>query len=194
LGRGEPRSIEFLDKPRVSSPYSAILSKRTSGKERRFVPLGKGIEASRKLPRGYCGRVCRECLRPPVVPLRKGDKESQTLGRALERDSLPYVIGTLSPAEGQYQDEGAAIRRFVQGSWFGVDEACPRVGSAVWSSAAASEARRRFGSGQRGRKGRPDPLLPWEARTPSPRGAAVPHSAGRTPGNSIVNPTRPVFL
>lgn len=36
---------------------------------------------------------------------------------------------------------GAAIRRFVQASRFRVDEACPRVGSAVWS---AAQAKRRF--------------------------------------------------
>ena len=37
-----------------------------------FVPLGKGIEALRKLRRAFCGRGLPDCLRPPMVPLLKG--------------------------------------------------------------------------------------------------------------------------
>jgi hypothetical protein len=61
-------------------------------------------------------------------------------------DILPHSLGTQSPAERHYQDTEAAIRRFVQASRFRVNEACPWIGNAFWS-AAASEARRRFGSG-----------------------------------------------
>ena len=57
---------------------------------------------------------------------------------------LLQLIGTQSPAEGHYQDLGAAIRRFVQAARFRVNEACPQAGSVFWT-AAASEARRRFG-------------------------------------------------
>ena len=42
-----------------------------------FVPLGKGMEALRKLPRAFCGRGSPSCLRPPMVPLLKGDKDSK---------------------------------------------------------------------------------------------------------------------
>ena len=103
-----------------------------SGKDRRFVPLGKGIEALRKLRRVLCGRGCRECLRPPVVPLRKGDKEEPDLrsGLRVRRSARSTQVNAL----------GARFRRgfrrlmgqSVPIQVFTVRREYPRAGMGLW--------------------------------------------------------------
>jgi hypothetical protein len=112
-------------------------------------------------------------------------RESQSIAHFVDGwglDIFPCLVGGQSSHVRHCQSKGTALSPFVQASWHPGSQAYSQVSTVSWTAVASagqwSRARHRFGFGWPDRTADPVPLRRPRAKAPSPRGTAVPCSAG----------------